>query len=95
MIRVDIGPRVFKAARRLGPEVTVQAEKKISAVAAQFGNPHAHAGLGLRKIGRRSYEIRVWLQWRVVFIHEGDRLTAYDIMSHREVRAWLKQRGGR
>ncbi len=95
MIRVDIGPRVASTARRLGPEVTAQAEAKIAAVAAQFGQPHTHSGLGLRKLGRRSYEVRVWLQWRVVFLHEGDRLTAYDIMNHDEVRAWLKLRAGR
>jgi len=94
MIQVDIGPRVFKSAERLGPKVTAQAEAKIAAVAEQFGNPHVHAGLGLRKLGRRSYEIRVWLQWRVVFIHEEDRLTAYDIMNHDEVAAWLKRRRG-
>ncbi len=90
MIRVDIGPRVVKSAQRLGPVVTAKAEEKIAAVATHFGNPHQHSGLGLRKLGRRSYEIRIWLQWRVVFIHEGDRLTAYDIMNHDEVAAWLK-----
>ena len=94
MIRVDVGPRVFKSARRLGPSVTAKAEAKIVAVAAQFGNPHAHSGLGLRKLGRRSFEIRVWLQWRVVFILESDCLTAYDIMDHDEVAAWLKRRRG-
>ncbi len=61
MIRVDIGPRVFRSAERLGPKVTAKAEEKIAAIAAQFGNPHAHSGLGLRKLGPRSYEIRVWL----------------------------------
>ena len=95
MIRVDIGPRVLKSAERLGAEITAKAEEKIAAIAAQFGNPHMHSGLGLRKLGRRSYEVRVWLQWRVVFIHEADRLTAYDIMDHDGVAAWLKQRRGK
>jgi hypothetical protein len=91
MIRVDIGPRVRKKAQRLGSDITAKAGEKIAAVAAHFGNPHEHSGLGLRKLGRRSYELRIWLQWRVVFIHEGDRITAYDIMNQDEVATWLKQ----
>ena len=34
MIGVDIGPRVFKSAERLGPKVTAKAEEKIAAIAA-------------------------------------------------------------
>ena len=95
MIRVDIGPRLVRAARELGPEFTAKAEEKLGLVAEQFGDPHRQSGLGLRKLGRKSYEIRVWLQWRIVFIKEPDRLTAYDVMNHDEVRAWLKGRRGK
>ncbi len=90
MIRVVIGPRVGKSLARLGKEVTAETEKQIALVAAQFGNPHQHTGLGLRKIGKRSYEIRCWRQWRVVFIHSGDTLFAYDVMNHDEVELWLR-----
>jgi len=90
MIRVDIGPRVGKTLERLGAEVTAQAEEKIRLVAEQYGDPHRHAGLGLRKIARRSYEIRVGRQWRVVFLHDGERLLAYDVMNHDEVSLWLR-----
>jgi hypothetical protein len=92
MIRVDIGPRLVQRARALGPELTAKAEAKLALVAAHFGHPHRHSGLGLRKLGRNSFETRVWLQWRIVFIQEADRLTAYDIMNHDGVRAWLKGR---
>lgn len=94
MIRVEIGPRIVRTARRLGPQVTAEAEKRIAQIAREFGNPRSHSGLGLRKIGRRSYEVRVWLQWRVVLVHHGDRLLAYDILNHNEVVRWLKQRSG-
>ncbi len=92
MIRVDVDPRLVRAARKLGSEFTAKAEAKLALVAEQFGDPHRHSGLGLRKLGRDSYEARVWLQWRIVFIKEPDRLTAYDVMNHDEVRAWLKGR---
>lgn len=93
MIRIDIGPRVRKTAQRLGPEITAQAEKVLASVAQHFGDPHRHAGLGLRKLGKRSYECRITLQWRLVFIRELDRLTAFDIMNHDQVKAWLKNAG--
>ena len=90
MIRVDIGPRVLRTLKRLGPAITAKAEVTIATVAQHLGGPHRHRGLGLRKLGRRSYEVRLWLQWRVVFLHERDRLTAYDLMDHEGVRRWLK-----
>lgn len=62
----------------------------IAQVAAAFGDPHQHRGLGLRKIARRSYEIRVHLKWRVVFVHDGKTLTAFDVMNHDEVSLWLR-----
>lgn len=92
MIRVDVGPRVRRTARRLGPEFVAKAEAKLAALAERFGDPHRHSGLGLRKLGRNSYEVCIGLQWRIVLIQEPDRLTAYDIMTHDEVRAWLKGR---
>ena len=91
MIRVVIGSRVGKSLARLGAEVTAETEQQIAKVAASFGNPHQHSGLGLRKIGKRSYEIRAWRQWRVVFIHDGDTLFAYDVMNHDEVELWLRR----
>ena len=94
MIRVDIGPRLVRTARKLGPGIFGKVEKALSEVAAHFGDPHRHTGLGLRKLGRRSYEARIHLDWRIVFIREPDRLTAYDVMDHDQVRGWLHERKG-
>ena len=94
MIRVDIGPRLGRSARKLGPEVVSRVEEVLSDVAERFGEPHRHAGLGLRKLGRRSFEARVHLDWRIVFILEPDRLTAYDLMNHDQIRTWLRGRKG-
>jgi hypothetical protein len=90
MIRVLILPRLRKTAGRLPADVRLKAQTALVAVAAAFGNPHAHSGLGLRKLARRSYEIRVHLHWRIVFIHDGDTLVAYDLMTHDEVARWLR-----
>ena len=90
MIRVLLSERIQKTAGKLPPEVRDKASKAIADVAGAFGDPHQHRGLGLRKLARRSYEIRVHLQWRVIFIHDGATLVAFDVMNHDEVSLWLK-----
>ena len=94
MIRIDVHPRLVRAALKLGGQAVAEVEEKLALVANQFGDPHRHGGLGLRKLGRRSYEARVDRDWRIVFIKEEDRLTAYDLMNHDQVRKWLKARKG-
>ena len=90
MIRVLITERIRKTAGTLPPEVRDRVDKAIAEVGAVFGDPHRHRGLGLRKLAKRSYEIRVQQQWRVVFIHDGETLVAYDIMNHDQVSLWLR-----
>ena len=90
MIQIEIGVRLLRTLRRLGPEISAEAEIKLARITEEFGQPHAHSGLGLRKIGRHSYEARLGLKWRLVLVRHVDRLLAYDVMSHDEVARWLK-----
>ena len=90
MITVLLSERIRKTADKLPPEMRDEVSQAISEAAAAFGDPHKHRGLGLRKLARRSYEIRVQRQWRVVFIHDGETLIAYDVMNHDEVALWLR-----
>jgi plasmid maintenance system killer protein len=92
MIRVLLSERMQKTAAGLPGELREKAAQAIASVAAAFGDPHQHRGLGLRKLAGRSYEIRVDRQWRVVFIHDGKSLIAYDVMNHDEVAFWLRGR---
>jgi mRNA-degrading endonuclease RelE of RelBE toxin-antitoxin system len=92
MIKVLLSERIRKTASKLPPGIREKASKAIADVGAAFGDPHQHRGLGLRKLGGRSYEIRVHLQWRVVFIYDGKALIAYDVMNHDEVALWLRGR---
>jgi hypothetical protein len=92
VIAIVLGPRFVRAARKLGPDSRAKAEAALGAVADQFGDPHRHGGLGLRKLARRLWECRIDLELRIVFIQDQKRLRAYDIMTHDELRAWLKNR---
>jgi hypothetical protein len=57
-----------------------------------FGKPHAHAGLGLRRLRDNAFEFRVSRNTRVVFLYfKPNRLQLMMTGSHDEVRAWLKE----
>lgn len=90
MIPVLLSERIRKTAAKLPPDVRRKVAQCIGDVGEAFGDPHRHRGLGLRKLAARSYEIRVHLQWRVVFIYDEQALIAYDIMNHNELSRWLR-----
>ena len=92
MIQVDLGPRFLRSLRKIKPDLTEEAEKRLGQIAKGFGSPHTHSGLGLRKLEKRNYEARIGLHYRLILIHHKDRLTAFDIMTHEEVRRWLKSK---
>jgi hypothetical protein len=92
VIRALLLPRFRKSLEKVPIDARAKFQKTLADVSAAFGDPHRHSGLGLRKLGRRSYEIRVHLQRRIVFIHDGENLVAFNIMNHDEVLAWLKGR---
>ena len=90
MIRVYLGPRLIRSARRLGASERSEVEAALASAARSFGNPRAHSGLGLRKFSHALWECRVGSEWRIVFIQEADGLRAFDLMSHDEIRKWLR-----
>ena len=59
-------------------------------LALGFGRPHLHQGLGIRKLRNNMFECRTGLRLRVVFFAERSRFLAYDLMTHDEILAWLR-----
>ena len=55
-----------------------------------FGNPHGHAGGGVRKLKGRWYEVRAGLELRLVFKECDDCLSFEFMGNHDEVRRFLK-----
>lgn len=56
------------------------------------GDPHLHAGLGIRKLHASGiWEARVGLGLRVVFGLETDLLTLVRVGTHDEIRRFLRQ----
>lgn len=83
---------------KLSGEERTSLDETIKRAAAAFGNPHHHAGLGLRSLGHDLYECR-WsglgkggLHFRVVFKKLATRPTTlfFDMIgNHRDVLRYL------
>jgi mRNA-degrading endonuclease YafQ of YafQ-DinJ toxin-antitoxin module len=55
------------------------------------GDPHRHAGTGIRKLHRSGvWEARLGLGLRLVFALESDVMTLARVGDHDEIRRYLK-----
>jgi len=66
MISVKLSKRFKKIVRRAGREDEVC--DTLKPVLEGFGNPHAHTGLSIRKLGRHVYKCRTGLAWVDFFL---------------------------
>ncbi len=91
-MRIALSEGFQRDARRLdGPHRTAVFET-ILALPRGVGEPHLHAGLGMRKLHASGiWEARVGLGLRIVFTLETDLLTLVRVGSHDEIRRWLRQ----
>jgi mRNA-degrading endonuclease YafQ of YafQ-DinJ toxin-antitoxin module len=88
MISVELSKRFKKIVREAGRETEVSATLKL--VVEGFGNPHAHTGLSIRKLGKSLYECRTSLAWRLVFLAEKGVLTFDFAGDHDELQNYLR-----
>ena len=88
MISVELSKRFKKIVREAGREKEVSAALKL--VVEGFGNPHAHTGLSIRKLGQQFYECRTSLAWRLIFMANKGVLTFDFAGDHDEVQNYLR-----
>jgi mRNA-degrading endonuclease YafQ of YafQ-DinJ toxin-antitoxin module len=56
----------------------------------EFGHPHSHRGLGIRKLTGNFFEIRVGLDIRLVFQNRAKSLLFLMAGNHDEVQKFLR-----
>jgi mRNA-degrading endonuclease YafQ of YafQ-DinJ toxin-antitoxin module len=88
MISVELSKRFKKLVREAQREEEVSAALRL--VVEGFGNPHAHTGLAIRKLGKHLYECRTGLAWRLVFEAHKGVLTFDFAGDHDEVQNYLR-----
>ncbi len=88
MISVELSKRFKKIVREAGREAEVSAALRL--VLEGFARPHAHSGLGIRKLWKHLYECRTGLAWRLIFEAQKGVLTFDFAGDHDEVQAYLR-----
>jgi hypothetical protein len=90
MISVKLSKRFKKIVRDAGREDEVIVA--LNLIKEGFENPHAHTSLSIRKLGRRLYECRTSLAWRLVFEAQKGELVFDFAGNHDEVQSYLRGR---
>ena len=62
---------------------------ELDRLCGEFGRPHLHSGLGIRKLRRHAFECRAGLHWRLIFQDTAEGLIVVFLGTHDEVRRLL------
>jgi hypothetical protein len=87
MISIELTSRFKTIVRESGREDEVLATLRL--VQEGSGNPHLHAGVSIRKLGKRIYECRTNLSWRLIFMAQKGILTFDFAGDHDDVQNYL------
>ena len=91
-MRVALTERFQRDVRLLREDQRAAVFEAILALPRAVGEPHLHAGLGIRKLHRSGiWEARVGLGFRVVFALEPDLLTLVRAGTHDDIRRYLRE----
>ena len=89
---VELGASWKRWAKFRSDSELAEINHRLSQLAESFGQPHGHAGLGLRHLREHAFEFRISRGLRVVFLFfKPNRLQLMMTGNHDEVRAWLKE----
>ena len=68
----------------------LELEAVLRNLAATFGQPHLHGGLGIRRLKRDYFECRIGRDIRIVFRLVGSTLEMSLIGNHDDMRRYLR-----
>ena len=81
----------FRAAARKYPKDTRgKIGKALQNLERDFGHPHRHQGLGIRKLSLGYFEMRVGLDIRLVFQNRPESLIFVMAGNHDDVKKFLR-----
>jgi hypothetical protein len=88
---LTIDPAVVRRLRELPKNERVECLLAICDLVDAFGQPHAHSGLGIRKLGGKLFECRGNGNLRFIFQDRGEELYVSFLGNHDEIRALLRR----
>jgi len=91
-LKIEIEASLLKSLRALSKEERVACMESIFDTTTHFGNPHLHAGIGIRKLAKDTYECRAGLHLRIIFLRYGNTLIFRMVGNHNDVVKYLKNK---
>lgn len=91
MVQIDLHRRFQERATKLSIQDRALVESALNQLQQGFGQPHLHSGLGVRRLRKKLFECRAGLELRILFWAEKGVLTAYDVMRHDQIQAFLRR----
>ena len=89
---LDLSAAFLASVRKYPKETRERIGRALQLLERDFGHPHRHQGLGIRKLSPSFFEIRVGLDIRLVFQNQADCLLFLMVGNHDEVRRFLRGR---
>ena len=90
MVELDLHQKFRRRVENFSASQVAAIEEAIENLRQGFGQPHLHSGLGVRKLRRNLYECRAGRDLRILFWAQKGTLIAFDIMTHDEIQAFLR-----
>ena len=87
---IEIDPDLIAQLRLLSKPDRRRLGKAIEAVRANWGYPHLHGGVGIRRLAPNLYESRAGLQQRLIFQDIHGSLYFHFLGNHDEVQKFLR-----
>jgi mRNA-degrading endonuclease YafQ of YafQ-DinJ toxin-antitoxin module len=89
---VEFGPSWKKWAKNRKDEEIAELTVRLKLLQENFGKPHLHAGLGLRRLQGNAFEFRLSRDLRVVFLlHKPATIRLMMIGNHDDLYNWLRR----
>jgi mRNA-degrading endonuclease YafQ of YafQ-DinJ toxin-antitoxin module len=89
---LDLSESFRADVRKYPKETRGKIGRALQLLERDFGHPHRHQGLGIRKLSASYFEVRVGLDIRLVFQNLPDCVLFVMVGNHDEVRAFLRGR---
>ena len=87
---IYLSERFRTAVREYPKPIRAEIGQAIDRLQTALGQPHQHAGLGIRKLVKNYFEMRVGLDLQLIFKVESDSIIFVFAGTHDEVRRFLK-----
>jgi hypothetical protein len=85
-----LAPQLLKRLRELPKDERAECVLALCELIEEFGRPHVHSGLGIRKLGDSLFECRAGLSRRFLFHDRPDELFVFFLGNHDEVKALVR-----